>query len=243
MSSSTFPASSLSPPTPYLYLPFPQSRTYVTMLVAASDYRRPGYVSVVDASEYERFERQQKDRLARHRRRAFSPANEVPGVIVVGTIIGRDELVAVVLIEVHVYSVGPEFLTSARSHPDYEVAFLPTMPAVAERFGRPLASLPDVSVSYPGGARIGAQSPREVFELAEADESTPILCESGVSGGEGKLDRRYWLSPLPTGDVDFIFAWPEHGLPELRTPIAASEVAHARTLNQTLWPSTPPARS
>jgi hypothetical protein len=194
----------------------------------------------VDADEYARFERRQKERLATHARRSRPPDNEVPGVLAIGSMLGRRTNVVVVLVEVHVYSLGLEFVTTARSHPDYSVSFLPDVPEIAQRLGRRAASLPDVSVVYRGGARVEAIGSRALFDLDQPSDETPTLCASGGGGNDRKLGRWYWLTPRPYEDIELNFGWAEHGMPETRTPIAATEIAAALTLSQELWPWSPP---
>lgn len=71
-------------------------------------------------------------------------------------------------------------------------------------------------------------------------ERAYVLCDEGGNGSNRKVDRHYWLTPRPTGDFEFLFEWPEHGLDPERVPISVASVESAAGSVRELWPWTPP---
>lgn len=68
----------------------------------------------MDADDYQRFEREQKRRRSWISRRILPPDNEIPGVVPMGVELGFADKLAVVLVEIHVYSIGLDLLAPPR---------------------------------------------------------------------------------------------------------------------------------
>lgn len=64
-----------------------------------------------------------------------------------------------------------------------------------------------------------------------------VLVPRGGHGGDGVLQMRHWLWPLPSaGPLQAVVAWPERGVPETEVEVDGAAILAAAARVETLWP-------
>lgn len=94
--------------------------------------------------------RAEQDRMERLWARLRPPSNEVPGLLALSTVLGRNDSIAVVLTRIDVFSSGLRLHVSTWGRPGQHAPLLPTQPELAERMGTSLASRPQISLTWNG---------------------------------------------------------------------------------------------
>jgi ATP-dependent Clp protease ATP-binding subunit ClpC len=161
----------------------------------------------------------------------------VPGVVAVQLIVGRSDTMAVFVPQLSVYPSGIE----------WPFVFLARDP-IPVRF--PLPGAPPMNLASPAGMRGEPQTPCELTiryeDGSEAvvtmggpqGESALQVRPIGGSGGPGRFDMRFFVSPLPdTGPVTVTCHWPETGIPVTETQIDGKLILEAAGRAQQLWRS------
>jgi hypothetical protein len=118
---------------------------------------------------------------------------------------------------------------------------------------RELPPMPRDDLSLPETVRVGVifSDDRAVFSDVPGASDVPgtavhpggrgpVLTTQGSLGGPWRMDRHYFVSPLPPpGPVVFVFTWPLYAVDQVRTVVDGGELSAAAAQSITLWPGEP----
>lgn len=163
--------------------------------------------------------------------RWMPPDNEVPGLVGLGAVVSRTTDVAVLLLDLKVYSTGVvlELALLRRVEPDPSTERYPPMDqgvlvGVEAADGRVATS-------------VGAAASR--LRLPE-DDAALALSPLGGGGGGRTYEMSYWLTPAPPpGDLVVHVVGEPLGLPEGHVVVSGAVLAEARERGARLWPREP----
>jgi len=168
------------------------------------------------------------------------PDNEVPVPLAVTAVLGRTDSLAVVLRSVEACTTGFGFEVSVRlrqSPAPHDDVYGPVMGQAGA--GDQLL----LGVELADGRRtstldgLGGWPPRAGAQGAEQPVS---LSSSGGGGGGRRVDRQWWVSPLPPdGPLRLVVRWDARGLEETVTELDGTAVAAAGRRAEVLWPWEP----
>lgn len=152
------------------------------------------------------------------------PDNEVPGAIGSEVVLVRtDELVVFVLVQ-RAYSNGVDLTLEVRTR-------------------RALDGWADIEDQVLFGVEFadGRGCMLQGFDVDnEKEEDQPMLSAGGGSAGTRNAETEVFLSPLPPpGELRFICAWPDRGVPETTVAVPADPILQAASRAQQLWPWEP----
>ena len=164
----------------------------------------------------------------------------MPGEHVIGTgvpvrlVAWQGAGAAIVLSEVCCFPNGFGFTVSAHVRDGFPVREVPRPDEL---------SLPEtvrVGVVFPDGRAVSSDEPgaSTVTGMSEYPGGRgPILTTRGGGGGPYRMERRYFVWPLPPpGPVGFVFTWPLHAVEQVRVEVDAGELVAAAARSITLWP-------
>jgi hypothetical protein len=71
----------------------------------------------------------------------------------------------------------------------------------------------------------------------DQERSDPVLMSRGGHGGDGELNMRYWLWPLPPpGPLQAVVEWPASGIAETEVEVDCGAILAAAGRVELLWP-------
>ncbi len=183
--------------------------------------------------------RADQDRMGRLWARLRPPSNEVPGLLALSTVLGRNDSIAVVLTRIDVFSSGLRLHVSTWGRPGQHAPLLPTQPELAERMGTSLASRPQISLTWNGAPDITPTDMQSAHSRLPTPAGQPLLVTSGGHGSADQLHDELWLTPRPPPTLLAVtFSWPEQNLSETTTEVPAAGLEAAAQTIRTLWPGT-----
>lgn len=151
--------------------------------------------------------------LARYKVRHWPPSDQIPGVLQLQEVLGRSDSAIVVLLHIHVYTVGLNVQLIARGRPGQHPSFISISPQMAARMGLPETDPPmHLRVVLQDGTEAVALTSEQLWKRLDDVAGTPVLRTGHGSGKPDATDYQYWLTPAPTQAVTIHFAWPEQGL-------------------------------
>jgi hypothetical protein len=159
------------------------------------------------------------------------PAGEYPERLLVRELLVQTERFVVSLSHLDVYRDGVLLALEsvARRSPDDD--------DLRGRFG-PRANQPRMGLQLGDGTAVVLERPPRPA-MTRPDGWT--LQQVGGSGGGGPEEYRtefgLWLWPLPpSGPIEFVLDWPEHGIAEVRTALDGDAILDAVPRVRALWP-------
>lgn len=154
------------------------------------------------------------------------PDNELPASVALDVVLAETTDVVISLSAVEVYRNGVDLRVDVRTRGDV---------AASAAVGGFIGDEVLVGVEYADGRRatnLPMGPPPAVASPTEAQ-----LATSGGSGGQRAADMRLYLTPLPPpGALTIVCAWPQRGIQEQVTVIAAEPLRDAASRVRELWP-------
>jgi hypothetical protein len=173
-------------------------------------------------------------------RRRRAPDNEIPAVVPLSLLLGRNEDTAVALTCIRVFSRGLLL--------EMAIRLRTTPPDGGHGLHQALMGFPGADpgnlllfgVEYAdgrGASNVGGV--RASFDASGPDDVA--LTPAGGGGGGNGFTHGVWLAPgPPRGPLTFVCAWASQGIEETRVTIDADVIVDAATTVIELWPDQEP---
>lgn len=182
-------------------------------------------------------DRSDEGKLARWRKRAQAPENELPAGIEPFGVLGRSDAAVVTVTGVQVYSTGLSLdLTILVRQSPHGRSVFHRLTHLRQALDEPddAADWLWLGVAY-ADERLGLNV--DVPDWNEPDDDRIYFSGGRGSGAERVIQQNFWLSSLPPpGAVTFACTWLLFGIPETRTVVEAGPILQAATRVEVLWP-------
>jgi hypothetical protein len=164
-----------------------------------------------------------------------SPANELGVPVVSRVLLARTEAVAVVLMDIVVFSSGVEFQLYVRGRPPDGFVDPFGVQSQLDRGERPEDIL-RFGLVFSDGSRVSSV---DDFPLT-AEPDPPLLIGRGGGGDLSSWSSRYWLWPLPPpGVIGIVLEWRAKAIAPTRVPLDSAPLLEAAARCEKLWPDGP----
>jgi len=183
------------------------------------------------------------EQMDRWTRRCSPPDNEVPHGVPASVLLARTDTLAIAITGMSVYTTGVSIEVAVRlrdTPPGVNSRDLHQMLG-GHRF--PDDSGPDrrllLGVEFSDGRTADNIDGRPLPATINNNDEIPLLSPNRGSGGEGRHDQTYWLSPVPPdGPLVVVCAWPALGIAETPHVLAQPDLTTASAHALVLWPRT-----